>query len=139
MQWLIGPSENDKIQAYFKGIFPLLAPDEALLEYAFTPDAYRGQGIMPCAMAQIAERAKAFAARWVITFVDHQNIPALKGCKKAGFVPYLMRKDTWRLFRRRSTFKQLPPETPYPFDLEQPANEKPRWDSSKVRPADRKA
>jgi len=113
MQWLIGPSENEKIQTHFNGGFPLLAPDEALLEYAFTPNANRGQRIMPCAMAQIAEKAQAFGTRWVITFVDQQNIPALKGSKRAGFVPYLMRKDTWRLFHRRSTFKQLPPGTPY--------------------------
>ena len=93
MQWLIGPSVNDKIQAYFKGGLPLLAPDEALFEYVFTPGAYCGQRIMPCAMAQVAEKAQAFGARWVIGFVDHQHIPALKGCKKAGLVPNLMRTD----------------------------------------------
>ena len=122
MQWLIGHSENDEIQAYFKGLFPLLAPDEALVELTFTLESYRGQGIMPCAMSQIAERAKDFGARWVIGFVSQGNIPSLKGFKRAGFVPYLIRRVKWRLFRRRSTFVQLPAGTPYPFDLEQTTN-----------------
>src|SRR6266705_1321601 len=31
MQWLMGSSPNREIQDYFRGIFPVLAPDEALL------------------------------------------------------------------------------------------------------------
>lgn len=118
MQWLIGSGENERIRTFFAGGFPQLAPDEALLEYAFTLEAYRGQRIMPCAMAQIAQKAADFGARWVITFVIHNNIPSLKGCKRAGFMPYLLRHDRWRLFRRRLTFTRLPDGTPYPFDRE---------------------
>jgi hypothetical protein len=116
MQWLIGPGENDRVQAYFHGIFPRLAPDEALLEGAYTPEAWRGQRIMPCAMAHLAEQGTALGARWVITFVTQDNVPSLKGCQRAGFVPYLLRKETWHRFRRRLTFTPLPAGTPYPFD-----------------------
>ncbi len=116
MQWLMRASENDGIRRYFKGIFPLLDPDVALLEYAFTREDYQGQGIMPAAMARIAEKARTHDARRVITFVDHHNIPALKGCQRAGFRPYLIRVDRWRLFRRRVSFRPLPAGTPYPFE-----------------------
>ena len=116
MQWLIGPSENDNVKKFFVDRFPLFAPDEALLEFALTLEAHRGQGIMPCAMAQIAKQAADLGARWVITFVMDDNIPSLKGCKRAGFVPYLTRREQWRLFHRRMTFTPLPPGTPYPFD-----------------------
>ncbi len=104
LQWLIGHSENDEIHAYCTDLYPLLAPDEALTALAFTLGPCRGQGIMPCAMSQIAEGAEDFGARWVIAFVSQGNIPSLKGCKRAGFVPYLIRREEWRLFRRRSTF-----------------------------------
>ena len=116
MQWLIGPAENDKVQAYFKGIFPRLATGEALLEGAYTPEAFRGQRIMPAGMAQIAERGADLGARWVITFVTVDNIPSLKGCQRAGLMPYLLRKETWRWFRQRLTFTPLPEGTPYPYD-----------------------
>jgi hypothetical protein len=116
IQWLIAPSENERVQTYFKGLFPVLAPDEALLEYAYTLEKYRGQRIMPCAMSQFSEKAAEFGARWVITFVAQDNIPALKGCKNAGFWPYLVRKERWRLFRRQLIFTRLPEGTPYPFD-----------------------
>jgi RimJ/RimL family protein N-acetyltransferase len=110
MQWLMGAADNDRIAKYFDGIFPRLAPDEALLEYAFTPERFQGQGIMAAAMTQIAERAATLGASKVITFVDHANVPALKGCHRAGFAEYLVRVDRWRLFRRTPEFEPLPPE-----------------------------
>ncbi len=116
LQWLMGPDANDKIQSYFKGMFPRLAPDEALLEYAYTPEAFQRKRIMPCAVAQIAEKAQDFGARWVIAFVDYDNIPALKGCKRAGFTPYMELRRKRRLFRQQVTHTLLPKGTPFPFD-----------------------
>jgi hypothetical protein len=116
MQWLIGPEQNDKIHAYFKGIFPRLEPGEVLLEGAFTPEAYRGRRIMPCAMAKIAEKGAELGARWAMTFVTHDNIPSLKGCQRSGFVPYMNREEQWRAFRHHVNFEPLPEGTPYPFD-----------------------
>ena len=119
MQWLISAKDNDQIQEYFDGTFPVLRPDEALLEYAFTPELFQGKRIMPAAMALITEKAADFGASRVITFVDSVNIPALKGCKRAGFMPYLTRTDKWRFFRREFNFEELPEGTPYPFDVAQ--------------------
>lgn len=94
LQFLMSSKDNQKIQVSFDGRIPLLKEDEALIENAFTPPRFRGLGIMPAAMAQIAEKAKAFDARWVMTFVAHDNIPSLKGCNKSGFYPFLERIDT---------------------------------------------
>lgn len=102
-QWLMGPNENLKIQAYFpQSWFPVLQADEALLENAYTPPAYRGKGIMSAAMAIIAERAALIGCRYVITFVEKDNVPSLRGCKNAGFAPYIARLETRLLF---NTFK----------------------------------
>ncbi len=108
MQWLILSNQNDQVRAFFGNLYPRLAPDEALLEGAYTPEAYRGPGIMAAAMAQIAERAGQFGARWVVTFVDESNVASLKGCARAGFVPFLRRHEAFRLFRRRVSFTPLP-------------------------------
>lgn len=116
MQWLMGPAQNEKIQAYFNGTFPWLEKDEALLENALTLEGFRGKGVMPAAMARIAEHGSEIGARWVMTFVEEHNTPSLKGCKKAGFSPYMMRREKWFLFRRKLTFTKLPENTPYPSD-----------------------
>jgi hypothetical protein len=116
MQWLIGPEQNDKVQAYFKGIFPHLERGEALLEGAFTPEVHRGKRIMPCAMAQIAEKATEIGARWVMTFVTQDNIPSLKGCQRSGFAPYAARQESWNAFRHSVKFTPLPEGTPYPWE-----------------------
>lgn len=117
MQFLIGADENDLLRTHFRGLYPVLAPDEALLEGAFTPEAFRGKRIMPSAMAQIAAIAAAGGARWVMTYVGDDNIASLKGCKRAGFAPFQEREERWRLFRQRVSFTALPPGTPYSFDV----------------------
>lgn len=117
MQFLIGADENDLLRTHFRGLYPVLAPDEALLEGAFTPESFRGQRIMPSAMAQIAAKAAESGVRWVMTYVGDDNIPSLKGCKRAGFVPFQEREERWRLFRRNISFTALPSGTPYSFDL----------------------
>jgi GNAT superfamily N-acetyltransferase len=117
-QWLMSSAENNRIQKLFRGLFPILAPDQALLEGAFTPESHRGQGIMPQAMALIAERAKDLGARYVITFVGEDNIPSLKGCKRSGFEPYMLRIEEWRLLRPRVMFLPFLEGNPYPLDQE---------------------
>jgi RimJ/RimL family protein N-acetyltransferase len=104
MQWLIPATENEEIQATFGSQFPLLNADEALLEGAYTVPAYRGRRIMASAMAQIAEKAEQLGAHWVITFVASDNEPSLKGCARAGFEPYLLRHESWRMLHRSINF-----------------------------------
>ena len=101
MQWLILPRDNARIRARWGDLFPALRADEALLEGAYTAESARGQGIMAHAMARIAAEASCLGARWVVTFVGADNAASLKGCRKAGFTPYLERRESWRLFRRR--------------------------------------
>ena len=43
-QWLLSSAENDRIQEYFRGTFPILAPDEALLEGALLLKAIAARG-----------------------------------------------------------------------------------------------
>jgi hypothetical protein len=114
-QWLFAPNENEAVQRFFKGLFPM-GPGEALLEGAFTLERYRGLGMMSHATALIAERAADVGARSVVTFVPKSNTSSLKGCQRAGFVPFLWRTERWRYFRRNLSFKPLPEGTPYPFE-----------------------
>lgn len=118
IQWLISPRENALLQESFDGLFPRLASNEMLLEGAYTPVAFRGQRIMPAAMALIAEKAAELGADRALTFVGEDNVPSLKGCKRAGFAPSLRREAIHRLGYRRMVFSPLPAGTPYGFDVE---------------------
>jgi hypothetical protein len=112
VQWLIPASDNDLVQAHFGGAFPVLGPDEALLEGAFTFASTRGLRVMPEAMTRIAEKGAYLGARWLVTFVTTDNLPSLKGCERAGFSPYVLRRERWRLFRRQLSFEALPQGQP---------------------------
>jgi hypothetical protein len=104
MQWLISPEENALLATEFDNLFPQLGPREMLLEGAYTPEAFRGQRIMPAAMALLAEHAASLGASRVITFVGIPNIPSIKGCERAGFAPYTTRETVYRLGSRQISF-----------------------------------
>ena len=108
VQWLMGDRDNARIRSYFGGAFPNLEPGTALLEGAFTPQAFRGKGIMGLAMSLIAEKATDLGARYVVTVVGTDNVPSLKGCAKANFFPHLNREVTWSMLRRRVEFAPVP-------------------------------
>lgn len=108
MQWLIEQSELERFRPFFDGELRNLRKDEVLLEFAYTFEQFRGQKIMPAAMAAIAERGLLSGARYAVTYVQKDNIAALKGCAAAGFSPYMIRNERWRIFSFKESFKSLP-------------------------------
>jgi|SRR5450759_2806101 len=107
VQWLVGPQENDKLDAQFHGTFPLLAADEALLEGAYTFPEFRGMRVMPRAMAQIAEHGGEVGARYVNTYCAIDNEASIKGCRRAGFEPFSIRRERLRLLHSTCSFELL--------------------------------
>ena len=107
LQWLIQGRDNARVQRRWGELFPVLKADEALLEGAYTAESHRGQGVMAHAMAVIAAAGQANGVHYVVTFVDQANVASLKGCEKAGFAPYIQRRESWFLFRRRIRFLPL--------------------------------
>ena len=107
-QWLMSAAQNEKLQEFWGEAFPILKQDEAIAESLFTVPKYRGNGIMPEALDTIALNAKSNDVRYVIAFVEVDNIASLKGCHRAGFSPYILRTETWRFLKRSITFVDVP-------------------------------
>lgn len=108
MQWLLSSHENERIRRFFNRRFPPLTSQELLLEGAYVPPRFRGLRIMPAAMARVAEMGHEMGGSSVITFVEYDNIPSLKGCQRAGFVPYLVRRDRWVLTPKLRSLRFVP-------------------------------
>ena len=108
MQWLIGQTDLERFKPFFDGELRNLRKDEVLLEFAYTFEQFRGQKIMPAAMAAIAEKGLLSGARYAVTYVQKDNIAALKGCAAAGFSPYMIRNEQWRIFSFKESFRSLP-------------------------------
>lgn len=89
IQWLTEAGYSEVIRR--AGALPTLGREEAMLENAYTPSAYRGLGIMPAVTALLAERAAVLGARHVVALIDEGNVPSLKGARLAGFWPYMVR------------------------------------------------
>jgi GNAT superfamily N-acetyltransferase len=114
MQWLIEASHN---HARPQAINLQLAPDQMLLEWAYTFRNFRGLGIMSCAMAQILQQAELRNARWVYTIVERSNVASLKGCRNVGFRPHKLRMEKWRMLYQSQRYEPLSETAGYPFEI----------------------
>ena len=97
LQWLITHEQRDRIKKIRFREMHMFDDDTVMLEFSYTFKRFRGLGIMAPAVAWVAEQDPR--ARWAVTYVDRSNIPSLRGCRRAGFYPYLLTNDRWRLFR----------------------------------------
>jgi hypothetical protein len=103
VQWAIPGSEAARVEQYFGGGFPKLAPNELLLEAAWALPSARGKRIMSEAMSRITEAAAADHHN-AITFVGIDNEASIRGCRAAGFEVYVRRLEKWRLGHRTLTW-----------------------------------
>ncbi len=119
MIWLIFSCEWPRFKRHFKGeIAEPLKADECMLEFAYTFEKYRGLGVMSAAMVMIAEEAVKLqpSVKWAYNYIRLGNEASLKGCRNAGFRPYLKREERWRAMRLRQKFVPLRPGSPFPFE-----------------------
>jgi hypothetical protein len=101
LQWLITPENRERIRAVRFREMHAFDDDSVMLEFSYTFRRFRGLGIMAPAVALVAEQQPR--ARWAVTYVDRTNIASLRGCRGAGFRPYLLTSDRWRLFQLKQS------------------------------------
>jgi GNAT superfamily N-acetyltransferase len=108
MQYLVLPGANDRLEAAFGGLIPPLGTGDALLEFAFTVERHRAAGIMPFAVRALAEEADRAGAQRLVTYIPDWNPHVLRFFRRIGFEPFVIRRERYRLLRRRITFENLP-------------------------------
>jgi RimJ/RimL family protein N-acetyltransferase len=107
MQFLVTADQNKRLAEVYGGLFPPLADDEGLLEFAFSLQQHRARPVMPSVLLQLIEIAREQGLRRVVMYV-HANSPSLiRFYLRVGFVPFAVRVEKSRLFRRRVEFRPL--------------------------------
>jgi RimJ/RimL family protein N-acetyltransferase len=125
MNWVVLSSEWKQFRTYFAGdLYKELESNECMFEFAYTFEAFRGLGVMGAALAEIvAQLIKEHPElQCGYTYVLDDNIASLKGCRNAGFRPYMERREHWRAMKMREEFLALTPGTRFPFEV---SSEKP--------------
>jgi len=107
MQWLIDEDQNQMLDTVFPGEYPRLEQHEMMLWYIFMPRKYREKGILAYAISEVLKKAKKLNVTRVTTFIGDRDTALLEACKSVGFVPYLIRTERWRFFRKRLAFEGL--------------------------------
>jgi hypothetical protein len=108
-QWIFTPSDNAPLRDIFHGAYAV-EPGTVLLEGAYTPPRFRRLGVMPAAMARLAEEGRRFGARWALVGVGETNTSMIKAAQLAGFTPFRLASRRRRLFRLFVTYSELPTE-----------------------------
>jgi L-amino acid N-acyltransferase YncA len=107
-QWLVRHRDQHLLRASAPGRHPELAPDEVLLEGAYTFGAFRRMGVMADGMSQLLAIAAAEGLKAALTYVEADNVASARGCASAGFDLDHQRVNTWRLGRSASVVR--PPD-----------------------------
>ncbi len=108
--WLMGASQNDKIKEFWGDSFPPLKANETLVENSYTVPKFRGFGIMPYAMTKVAEKGKELGADTAIIYTSTDHFVSLRAGDYAGYHPFNLRKEKWFLFKRTTSFGDIPLE-----------------------------
>ena len=121
IQWLTEGYDNTIRDA---AALPALSLDEALLENAYTPLAYRSRGILSAVTARIAEFAAESGLRYVVGFIDQHNVASLRGGQRAGLIPWQIQMQRQYAFGllRRVRFKPVPADFRLPHERWRPVD-----------------
>jgi RimJ/RimL family protein N-acetyltransferase len=105
MTFLFTERDNAAIRAKWGDLLPDLKPDEGLVEGPFMAASGRGKGVMKDACRQILVAVRRdYGVRFAMGFIGEANTASLKVAEYGGFEPFMMREESWRLFRRRVRF-----------------------------------
>lgn len=107
LNFVIDASQNDALEAVYGDLVPPLDADEGLLEAAYTLEQFRGRGIILNVIPLLAERAQEQGIAWLIAYPPVDNRRMIGAFEWAGFEPFVQRRDSYRLFRRKVSFEPL--------------------------------
>jgi ribosomal protein S18 acetylase RimI-like enzyme len=110
MQFLVTADQNKRLSEVYGGLFPPLADDEGLLEFAFTLQQHRARPVMPNVLLRLIEIAREQGLRRVVMYVHADNPSLIRFYLRVGFVPFAVRVERWRLLRRRLEFRPFAPD-----------------------------
>jgi hypothetical protein len=108
--WLIESDNQAGLHRATHGLFPELAPHEALVEGAYTFVGFRSMGALAEGARQLLVKAAEKGATRCYTYVSMGNTPALRGANHAGFDVDHVRVTTYRAGRRRIEMRPPLPE-----------------------------
>jgi len=106
-QWVFDCNDNEKLKNLFKGEYPRIGPEEILLEHALTLRPYQGNRVHSAARSKvIALEERNNGIRQFKSFINVQNVPAMRTARNLGFVPVMIRRERWHLFCHSFVFEK---------------------------------
>lgn len=111
MQYLFTAGDNERLHSNFHGLFPVLAADEAIVEFLYVAPKSRNPGFAVNCLLQVTDEARRRGAASVISFISPTNKGALFVNHLAGFRAQSVRRSKRRFFRRTYSFENWPAGT----------------------------
>ncbi len=102
--WLVSIADSKALKDGFEGRMPCLGEREVLLENCYTFEQFRGKGVMPSAVNELAGIARKRGFQRLITYVRKDNRASLRAFQKLQYERFEEVLEIKLLFMtRRST------------------------------------
>ncbi len=81
----IFPTDDKKVEGGFRKWFHTLREDEVILAGAYTFEKFRGNRLHPSIIIDRLRICKERGYKWVIGYIEEDNIASIKGAERTGF------------------------------------------------------
>ncbi len=105
MQYVFTSDDNELFQSLYSHTGPVLAPDEAMVEFLYVAPGARTMSFIIECMTLVIEEARQRGASSVVTFPGADKQGALMVSQFVGLQPYAIRRSRYRFFRKTTTFE----------------------------------
>jgi hypothetical protein len=85
MAFLIFPEDIKRSESGYRSWFPRLKEDEAIIAGTYTFEKFRGNYLHPSIVNDLSRICKERGYKWVLAYVEQNNIDSLKGFERTGF------------------------------------------------------
>lgn len=105
MQYVFTRDDDQRIRAVFPGIAPPIQEGAGLVEFLYVPPRARVLSFVTDCLSLVADESRRLGLRSLLTFTPIGNRGALTALQIVGFRPFAIRRSTYRVFRKRTTYE----------------------------------
>lgn len=105
MQYVFQHEDDERVRSAFPGIAPGIAEGEGLVEFLYVPPRARQLAYVTDCLRLVAEGCRARGLSTLLTYTPVGNRGAITALQVVGFRPFAIRRSTYRLLRKRTTYE----------------------------------
>jgi hypothetical protein len=105
MQYVFTHEDEERVRSALPGIAPGIPDGDGLVEFLYVPPRARNLSYVTDCLRLVADESRVRGLRSLLTYTPVGNRGALTALQVVGFRPFAIRRSTYRLLRKRTTYE----------------------------------